>query len=694
MRKVLESVILLGAVAGAFGQGKRFSADDLPKVVRVSDPQISPDGKTIAVVVGRSNLKEDRWETELSFIDVGTKELRAITHGRLGVSSVRWSPDGSRIAFLAQDAEKRAQLWVLPVGGGEAVQLTHGKTPVRQLAWRPDGQVLAFALPDDVPEKKDEAKFEDAFEVGNNSYLERAAAVPVHLWTVPVTGGDAKRLTSGTWSLPVHAAPSGPPSELAYTPDGKSLVFMRAESPITGESESSRLEMMDVATGAMHPLTKSTIAEDEPKLSPDGMIVAYGYPRDGKRRNEASVYLVPTDGAAGAGVGRNATTAIDHAVSAAAWMPDGKSLLVAGPDGTKVGWWVQPLEGAAKRLELGALVPASANVGKNGAIAFTATDAMHAPELFYMPSPGAPPVQMTHLQTVLDGKEVGKQETLTWNSDRWTVDGVLTYPPGYDTAAGKKLPLVLYLHGGPTATSLETFTMSSQILAAQGWLVLEPNYRGSDNLGNAFEASIVNDASAGPGRDIMAGVKAAEARGIVDESRVAVSGWSYGGQMTAWMIGNYPTVWKAAVAGAPVTDLVDQYTLSDNNVERAAGYGPSPFIGDNMKAYAQQSPISYLWKAKAPTLIMSDVGDWRVTTTQAYKLYHALRDNGVPVKFVAFPVPGHSPADPIRSRDVWRRWTAWLGTYLNTTTTTTTTTATATATATTATTQSSPSPSK
>ncbi len=644
-------------------QPGRFSADDLPKIVRISDPQISPDGKTIAFVVGRANLKEDRWDTELDFIDVASKAMRAITHDRQGVGWLRWSPDGTRLAFLAQDADKKAQVFVLPLAGGEALQLTHSKTPIRQLTWQPDGQALAFAAADEVPEKKDEARFEDAFEVGNNSYLERAAAMPVHIWTIPAVGGAAKRLTSGTWSLPVTAAPAGPPPEISYTPDGKSIVFVRAESPITGEGESSRLELLDVATGTMHPLTKATIAEGAPRLSPDGSQVAYSFPRDGKRRNEESVYVVPTNGAAGAGLGKDVTYALDHAMSAAGWMPDGKALLLTGPDGTRVGMWMQPLESSAKRLDLGTLVPGTTNIGKNGAVAFTATDATHPPELFYMAHAGDTPTQMTHLQTVTDGKTLGRQETLTWKSDKFTVDGVLTYPPTY--TSGQKYPLVLYLHGGPTATSLETFTTSSQILAAQGWLVFEPNYRGSDNEGNAFEASIVNDASAGPGRDIMAGVTALEARGIVDEKRIAVSGWSYGGQMTAWMIGNYPTVWKAAVAGAPVTDLVDQYSLSDNNVERAAGYGPSPFVGDNLKSYALQSPLTYAYRIKAPTLIMSDVGDWRVTTTQAYKLFHALKDNNIPVKFIAFPVPGHSPADPIRSRDVWRRWTAWLDTYLN-----------------------------
>jgi dipeptidyl aminopeptidase/acylaminoacyl peptidase len=650
---------LFSFVAGGFSQSRRFSADDLTKIVRIGDQQISPDGKTISIVVGRANLKEDRWDSEIDFVEVATKQLRVMTHDRVGAGSVRWSPTGDRIAYLAQDGDKKAQIYVMPVNGGESVQLTHSKTPVTVIAWRPDGQGLAYAAADEEPERKDEAKFEDAFEVGNNSYLERAAARPVHLWTVTVSG-QAKRLTSGSWSLPVHMAPSGPPSQITYTADGRSIVFVRAESPITGDSDTARLQLVDAATGATRPLTKSAVAEGNPILSPDGTQVAYASSRDGKRGNEETVYVAPVAG----GAGRDVAFALDRGIAGGAWMPDGKALLLSANDGTRVAYWVQPLDGAAKRVAMGSLSPSPAmNVGKDGAVALTATDATHPAELFYMAHVGDAPVQMTHLQTVTDGVTLGKQETVTWKSDKLDVNGVLTYPPDY--AAGKKYPLVLYIHGGPTATSLETFTPASQILAAQGWLVLEPNYRGSNNGGNGFETAIVNDASAGPGRDIMAGVKAIEERGIVDEKRLAVSGWSYGGQMTSWMIGNYPAVWKAAVAGAPVTDLVDQYSLSDNNVERVAHYGPSPFVGDNLKSYAVQSPITYAWRVKAPTLIMSDVGDWRVTTTQAYKLFHALKDNGVTVKFVAFPVPGHSPSDPLRSRDVWRRWTAWLVQYLN-----------------------------
>ncbi len=640
-------------------QARTLTADDLPKIVRIGDPQISPGGRTIAIVVSRANLKEDRYDTELDLVDVATHQLRIVTRERLGVASPHWSPDGARIAFLAQDAEKKAQVFVLDLGGGDARQLTHGKTAVSLLAWRPDGQALAYAAADEEVEKKDEARFDDAFEVGDNNYTERARLKPTHLWTVSTADGAVKRLTQGAWSLPSHMAPAGPPSQIAWTPDGRTLVFVKADSPITGDSDTSRVALLDVATGAVRALTPSDVEQAEPRLSPDGGRIAYAFARDGKRGNESAVYVAPVAG----GAGQDAAYALDRGVSLVGWGSDGRSLLLAGNDGAHAALWTQTLGGGATRLELGALNPSAAAVGPGGVIAFTATDPAHPTELYYLPQGGGAPVQLTHLQTVTDGVTLGRQETVSWTSDGLQVDGVLTYPPNY--TPGKKLPLVLYIHGGPTATSVESFSPAPHIFAAHGWLVLEPNYRGSNNAGNAFETAIIKDAGAGPGRDVMAGVALLEQKGLVDERRIAVSGWSYGGYMTSWLLGNYPQVWRTAVAGAPVTDLVDQYTLSDNNIQRAAGYGPSPFVGDNLKAYAAMSPITYAWRIKAPTLIMSDVGDWRVTTTQAYKLYHALKDNGVPVTFIAYPVPGHSPADPIRARDVYRRWTAWLESHLN-----------------------------
>jgi dipeptidyl aminopeptidase/acylaminoacyl peptidase len=652
------AMMVLGAPAQ--GAERRFSADDLPKMVRIADPQISPDGKTVAIVVGRANLKEDRWDTELALVDVATKELRVVTHDRLGVGAPRWSPTGDRIAFMAQDAGKKTQVFVLPLSGGDAAQVTKSKTPVSLFAWRPDGKGLAYAAVDEAPELKDEAKFEDAFEVGNNSYLERARFLPVHLWTVELEGAQAKRLTKGDWSLPRSLPPNGPPSQLAFSHDGKRLMFVRADSPLTGDSDTSRLAVADLATGEVKQVAQAEASQTHPAFSPDGSQLTFEFPRDGHRGSEGAIYIAGADGTKAA----IATADVDHGLELVGWTPDGKGLVVAGDEGTHTAMWLQTIGGAAKKIELGGLDPAgAANIGPKGMIAFTATDATHPAELFYVAKPGAKPVQLTHLQTVTEGVALGRQETVRWKNDGFEMDGVLTYPPGYE--AGKKLPLVLYIHGGPVASSHETFSSAAQIFAARGWLVFEPNYRGSNNHGQAFQTAIFRNASSGPGRDIMAGVEVLKARGIVDERRIAVSGWSYGGQMTSWLIGAYPNVWRAAVAGAPVTDLIDQYTLSDNNVLRATAYGPSPFVGDNLAAYRAESPINNAWKVKAPTLIMSDVGDWRVTTTQAYKLYHALKDNHVPVTFVAYPVPGHSPADPIRARDVWRRWTVWLEKYLD-----------------------------
>ncbi len=162
---------------------------------------------------------------------------------------------------------------------------------------------------------------------------------------------------------------------------------------------------------------------------------------------------------------------------------------------------------------------------------------------------------------------------------------------------------------------------------------------------------------------MIAGIDAIKKLNIIDENKIAVSGWSYGGYMTSWLIGHY-NFWKAAVAGAPVTDLYDEYNLSDGNVSGRYSFKGSPYVGDNLKDYRAQSPITYWANIKTPTLLLHDTGDARVTITQSYSLFHALKDNGVEVKFFAYPVAGHFPGDPVRQMDVYRRWTDWLDQHL------------------------------
>jgi dipeptidyl aminopeptidase/acylaminoacyl peptidase len=245
----------------------------------------------------------------------------------------------------------------------------------------------------------------------------------------------------------------------------------------------------------------------------------------------------------------------------------------------------------------------------------------------------------------------------------------VTYPPDFN--AGRKYPLVLIVHGGPRAASLENFGAQAQLFAARGWVIFQPNYRGSDQLGRAYQNAINNDAGAGPGRDVMAGLAVLKARGFVDESRVAVSGWSYGGYMTTWLLGNY-TGWRVAVAGAAVTDNLDQYNLGDANVRRAYAFGGSPWTStERMKAFIDQSPITYVTKIRTPTLVMSNMGDYRVTVTQSFKLYRALKDNGVETRFIGYPLAGHNAADPVHQRDVQRRWMQWIAEHFEAARTTT-----------------------
>ena len=193
--------------------------------------------------------------------------------------------------------------------------------------------------------------------------------------------------------------------------------------------------------------------------------------------------------------------------------------------------------------------------------------------------------------------------------------------------------------------------------------MFQPNYRGSDNLGNAYQRAIYDDVAAGGGRDIMAGISAVEKMGIVDTSRIAVGGWSYGGTMTAWLIGHY-RIWKAAVLGAAYMDGLEDYDLSDSNVSEVVYWRGSPWTDDHLADVRRQSPIMWWKNITTPTLILSNAGDVRVPITQSYAMYHALKDNDVPVSFIAWPQGGHEPAGPVAWEDRYQLWLDWLDHYL------------------------------
>lgn len=660
---------LLFILSGLALFAARFDIHTPGKIVRVADPQISPDGKAILVLVSKANFDENRWDSVLTLVDPATKASRQLTRDRRGISSPRWSVEGDHIAFLAPpSAGAKPQIFVMPMQGGDTWQVTKSPTGVQQFSWGPGGW-LAYAAEDERPKRSGEDRFNDAFEVGHNDFLQKESPMPVHLWVVHASDGKpARRLTSGSWTLPIVLPPSSPASPPVWSPDGKSIAIVKVLDPHTGDSNKSSVQVVDVATGALRAVTGRTSDESQPIFSPDGSRIAFWSPRDRQSRNVNEIHVVSASG----GDAVSVTRALDRNIVRAIWMPDGKTLLVGGNDHTSTGMWLQPSDGAtARKLALGKRTVTGSfwvdvSVSRGGAMAFTAGEPNHPAELYWLRSADAAPERLTGFNSSIAELELGRTETVQWDAPNgFRADGVVTYPPDFQASSGRKYPLVLYIHGGPRSASKETFSPRAQLMAAKGWVIFEPNYRGSDNLGNAYQSAIWNDAGAGPGKDVMAGLEMLKKRGFVDESKIAVSGWSYGGYMTSWLLGNYPDVWKAAVAGAAVTDMVDQYALGDANIRRGASFGGSPYAGARMQAYIEQSPITYAPKIKAPTLVLSNTGDYRVTVTQSYKLFRSLQDNGIPTQFIAYPIGGHSPSDPVRQRDVDRRWIAWLGHYLD-----------------------------
>ena len=660
MRAAILVLLLFVSAQPAFAQ--KFDLTTASKVVRVTDPQIAPDGRAIAVLVGRVNYDENRVDTDLVLVDPATRAQRVLVQGRRGLSAPRWTTDGSQLAFLAQ-VDGRAQVFAVKASGGEPWQVTKSPTTVINFAWRPDGSSVAYTAADEEAKREGEDRFNRSFEVTRSSYLTTDIPRPVHLWLAPVDGSPAKRLTTGTWTLPAPFPPGPAPPAPNWSPDGKTLAFIKINSVHSGERSASRIHLLDVASGSERQLTTRPFGEQQPVFSPDGKSIAYWFNRPPSGN---AIWIAPIEG----GFGTVATTGLDRHVLRGLWMPDGKSLLLAANDHTTTGVWVQALGGGEpRRIDMGKLVANAsygldASISRDGRIALTASEGQRPTELYLMANVDAKPQRLTDFNAHIAAMQLGKTETMEWKgADGFDMDGVITYPP--DFQQGRKYPLVLFIHGGPRSTSKEAFSNRAQLFAAQGWIVFEPNYRGSDNHGGKFMSAIQNDAGAGPGRDVMSGVDQLKSRGIVDDQKMAVSGWSYGGYMTTWLIGNYPDSFRAAVAGAPVTDQLAQYTLSDGNSSRGQA-GGSPYTNEQrMQSYIAQSPLTYAPKVKTPTLILALTGDYRVPIPQAYSFFHALRDNGVKVKFVAYPLPGHSPTDPVHQRDVDRRWVEWIKTHLD-----------------------------
>src|SRR5690348_8720074 len=402
-----------------------FRLDDLQKLVKLTDPQLSPDGRSVAIVVVAPVWKTDKHDTRIDVVDVASGAKRILTHDREDVSSPRWSPDGARLAFLAKDDKtKQSQIYVMPMAGGDAQRITDAKEGIDEFTWSPDGSRIAYITQDPPLNEKAIKAHDKAFQVTDGNFLLRKALPPWHLWVVAATGGTATRLTQGDFSLQTDQEGATP---LVWSRDGKSIVFTKFPGPYWGPSFRSVIAEVS-ADGKGKPVTVvGDQGASDFAYASDGKTFAFVRVRNGDQNNGNAVHV------GGHGKTRDATAALARNFDAYAWRPDGKTLLLSGDLGTRTVLWAQPLAGAARVLDTGDIdVGRSLSVATRGEIAFVGSTAKHPDELYVMASVNAKPRRLTDANAFVDKLDLGRAESLQWKThDGMDADGVLIYPVDY-----------------------------------------------------------------------------------------------------------------------------------------------------------------------------------------------------------------------------------------------------------------------
>ena len=416
------------------------------RLAEIPSAAISPDGSRIAYVVERPDLAKNGYKDELWLYNVADGSRTMVPGSRASYASLAWSPDGTRLAYLSGDPVGGDRVYVLdPRTGVEKAAGLPSAADVLDFAWRPDGAAIAFVRREVPPAASGAARFQDAFEVTDNAYLSTEAAQPAHLWLADLAGGE-RRLTQGAWSVEDTA--------ISWSPDGTKLLYLRARDGVLASQSRSLVFALDVATGDARQVTPHAGLQDQALYSPDGAHVAYLYQRGGDPMNLEDAMTIASNGTGD----RDLTQPLDRFVDAAAWLSDG-SLLIKTYDGTAGPLFVQPLDGPARRLPIGPVVDAviapQGSVARNGAIAFVGTETGRPDELYYL-APNAQPQRITDVNAEVAGLQLGRVSEVKWTGPNgFAEDGVLTYPPDY--VPGKKYPLVLRIHGGPTESSEAKF---------------------------------------------------------------------------------------------------------------------------------------------------------------------------------------------------------------------------------------------
>jgi dipeptidyl aminopeptidase/acylaminoacyl peptidase len=641
--------------------GKRLlSTLDALRLRSVTGPRLSPDGSRVAYTVSETLMpKEKDWKS-VTQIWVGptagpASAARQFTHGENSAGNVAWSPDGKSLAFTTnREKPDEQQVWFLWADGGEAWQVTHHKGGVRGFQFSPDGKKLLL-LATDQPSKEEE----DRKKEKNDAIVVDRDLKMAHLWLADLASGEEKRLTEGNFTV----------SDPRWSPDGLRITFTTNPTPKADDGDATDAWVLTVASGAKKKLVQGSGHTHSARWSPDGKSIAYIATPNHGRIEQSNLFVIAADGGTPRELAKQwimpgGVAPFELDASTPLWSANGSAIYFTSEMQVAVGVFrADVFNDAVRLLTPDASVFTLTDISTDGkTLVGTISDSARPGEAFRTDSNFSAVVRITDQNAWLRDYALGTVEVVKWKSkDGLEIEGILTKPVDFDPI--KKYPLLLNPHGGPTGASLAAFNSGTQIFAGNGYLVLQPNFRGSSGRGEKFANANRNDWGGGDYQDCMTGVQAIVDRGSADSQRLGAFGWSYGGYMTFWIL-TQTDIFKAVSPGAGLTDIFAMYSQNDIQAYLRWFYGDkSPW--DNFQEYWDHSPMKFVGRVKTPTLILHGQVDTRVPIDQAKEFYQALSERGVPVEFVVYPRENHGFTEPRHIRDRLQRYLAFFGKYLN-----------------------------
>ncbi len=677
---VLASILALAATTTttvvqaqvAEGPSRTFSARDLFGLQQVSDPQVRPDGGAVAYVRVRNDIMTDRAQRSIWLADLSTGAQSPLVVEDGASFAPRWSPDGSRLAYVAAEPGQPPQLYVRWVASGRSAKIATLEQAPDDIAWSPDGRTLAFTMieldegkPLGAPLKKPEgAKWAEPLKVidrvtyrfDGQGYLKPGFR---QVFVAPADGGQPRQLTFGKFDS------AGP---VSFTADGRGVLFSSNRNPgWEREPNESDIWRVDVAAGQLTRLTDRVGPDAAPVPSPDGSKVAYvGNDDRGLSHEDTKLYVMDADGRNV----RQLAADLDRSVGAPQWSADGRSIYFDYVDKgvTKIGR--ATLDGRAETVVSGLAgggldrpyAGGEFSVGRGGVIAYTLGTPEHPADLAVLR--GGKTTRLTRLNDGLfAGKALAKVQHLpvTSSYDGKPIDAWIATPPNFDPS--RKYPLILEIHGGPHQAYGPAFSTDVQLYAQAGYVVLYANPRGSTSYGNAFANEIDKKYPGNDYDDLMSAVDAAVAKGFVDPERLYVTGGSGGGVLTSWIVGK-TNRFKAAATQKPVINWTSQMLTADGYVGMTKNwFGKMPW--EDPQGYWARSPLSLVGSVNTPTLVVVGEEDLRTPVSEAEQYYQALQLKGVPTALVRVPGAGHGglAARPSQSAAKAAAILAWFDRY-------------------------------